>query len=155
MRKNIPCETLESITAKYCKMRIQRVKHGSELYDKLIELDAKVFPNCFNEFKDNREWFVIVSKGEIISYSGSAISEGVCIFVRMWVSIYHRGKGIQSLMIKKRIESAKKQKCVNVITYTTIDNIASSNNLIKNGFLLYSPQFAWVGNKYLYWKLYE
>jgi hypothetical protein len=136
-------------------MRIQRVKHGSELYDKLIELDAKVFPNCFNEFKDNREWFVIVSKGEIISYSGSAISEGVCIFVRMWVSILHRGKGIQSLMIKRRIESAKKQKCTDVITYTTIDNIPSSNNLIKNGFRLYSPQFAWVGCKYLYWKLYD
>lgn len=136
-------------------MRIQKVIHNTDLYYKLIELDKAVFYKCYDEFKPNREWFVILVDGKIIAYSGHTISERICIFVRMWVSPKYRGKGIQSKMIRKRIASAKKHKCTNIITYTSIDNVPSSNNLIKNGFRLYTPLFEWVGNKYLYWKHYE
>ena len=35
-----------------------KVRKNSELYLRLKELDAKVFPGCDNEFQPNRDWWV-------------------------------------------------------------------------------------------------
>lgn len=41
------------------------------------------FRECENEFKDNRDWWVMRNKrGEINAYCGTAYSEGIAIFLR-------------------------------------------------------------------------
>lgn len=121
------------------------------LYSQLQELDRHVFPNCGNEFLNNRVWWVMEDCGKIIAYCGCIYSEGVCIFNRAWVHRNYRGNGIQRKMIKARLKAAK-EYCHVAITYTTFDNIHSANNLIKNKFTLYNPSFAYVGRDKLYFK---
>jgi len=120
-----------------------------ELYAQLKELDNWIFPGCGDEFHKNREWWVMVSRGKIIAYSGYIYSSGVCIFNRAWVASAFRGQGIQKRMIRTRLRAAKKS-CKVAITYTTPDNFPSANNLIKCGFLLYSPEYAYAGRQMLY-----
>ena len=119
-----------------------------KLYERLQSLDARVFVDAKNEFKENREWWVIEDKGQIIAYCGSLYAEGVCIFVRAWVFKDYRGHGIQSKMIKTRLKAAK--GCYRAITYVSFDGVHSMNNLIKNGFLTYIPQAQYAGKEFLY-----
>jgi len=137
-------------------MRLQKVFNCGKVinyhwYYKLQELDFKVFYGCGNEFLKNRDWWVVLDKDEIVAYCGCLYTQGICIFVRAWVHRNYRGKGLQSKMIKARIEAAK-DKCTVVITYTTFDNVPSANNLIKNRFYLYQPAYAYAGNDKLYFK---
>lgn len=140
-------------------MRLQKIYNqgriiNSILYDYLQDIDQNqisAFRGCGNEFKNNRDWWVITDKaGFIIAYCGCIYSESICIFNRAWVHKRYRGMGLQRKMISKRIQSAKGQ-CKKVITYTTPDNVISSNNLIKCGFKMYTPEYAYAGRNMIYW----
>lgn len=121
-----------------------------KLYSELKALDFKVFSGCANEFKPNRDWWVIVSGNKIIAYCGCSFVDNICIFVRAWVHIDYRGKGLQKKMIKLRLKSA--YDCYIAITYTTIDNYPSANSLISQGFKLFSPEYAYAGRNMLYFQ---
>lgn len=133
-------------------MRLKRIyKQGKvidgKLYNKLQRLDFNVFAGCNNEFKSNRDWWVIVdSCTNIIAYCGCLYTDGICIFVRAWVSKWYRGKGIQRRMILTRLKAALNAGCSTTITYTTYDNYVSANNLIRCGFKLYNPANRYAGN---------
>lgn len=114
------------------------------LYLQLQELDIRCFQLGTYEFKTNRDWWVIEKDMQIIAYCGCLYRDNVCIFNRAWVSPEYRRNGIQNRMIKKRIKSAKEKGIHSIITYTTSDNITSANNLIKNGFRLYSPAYRYA-----------
>ena len=136
-------------------MRLKKIFNSGQiindaLYSQLIELDKICFPGCANEFKDNRDWWVIEDKGTIVAYCGSLYFDKFCMFNRAWVNRNYRGQGWQRRMIKKRIEQARQNKCKKVITYTLINNQVSSNNLIKMGFLLYEPEWKYVGSEVNY-----
>jgi len=118
------------------------------LYERLQALDARVFVDAKNEFKENREWWVIEDNGQIIAYCGSLYIDGVCIFVRAWVHRPYRGNGLQSRMIKLRLKAAK--SCYKAITYVHPDGISSMNNLVNNGFRFYVPQAKYAGDGFLY-----
>ena len=136
-------------------MRLQKIYCQGEvinadLYKRLQALDAKVFYGCGNEFKKNRDWWVMVDNDQIVAYCGCLYSERICIFVRAWVYEPYRGQGYQRKMIAARIRAAKADKCYSVVTYTVTDNPVSANNLIKRGFKIYEPQYKWVGKNVIY-----
>lgn len=138
-------------------MKIQRIYNcgkviNPELYNRLKTLDGEMFIGCGNEFKLNRDWWVVVDKNKIIAYCGCLYSEGVCIFVRAWVYKKYRGRGLQRRMITVRLNAARKQ-CYTAITYTLANNIVSANNLIKKKFLLYEPAYKYSGKDVLYFKV--
>ena len=120
------------------------------LYDELKELDDRVFNGCNNEFKSNRDWWVMVSANQIVAYCGCGFTEGLCIFVRAWVHKDYRGQGLQKKMIKLRIKSA--YDCHIAITYTSVDNYPSINSLISQGFKIYCPEYAYAGREMLYFQ---
>jgi GNAT superfamily N-acetyltransferase len=124
-----------------------------ETYEQLRELDYTNpnFKGCGDEFQFNREWWVILDQGEIVSYCGSIYSKGICIFNRAWVKKSHRGQGIQRRMIKTRLKAAS-TFCHIAITYTTLDNFPSANNLIDCGFKLYLPEYSYGGSDKLYFQ---
>jgi GNAT superfamily N-acetyltransferase len=130
-----------------------KVRKNSALYYRLGELDEKNFPGCDNEFKPNRDWWVLMDGDSIIAYCGCLYSEGVCVFVRAWVAKSHRNKGIHKKLIKARIASAKNKRCKDIVTYTVRNNYASANNLIKANFLLHNPVYAYAGNDVMYFIL--
>jgi len=137
-------------------MRTKKVfSHGKTLDARLYELvqimDKNIFYGCANEFKINREWWVILNDAnKIIAYCGSIYTEGICIYIRAWVRKDNRGKGLQKKLINIRYKAALKS-CHTVITYTTKDNYPSANNLISQGFKLYFPEYAYGGKEMLYW----
>jgi RimJ/RimL family protein N-acetyltransferase len=127
---------------------------NEELYFKLQNLDmCKVseFYGCGNEFKQNRDWWVMLYCGEIIAYCGCIYSEGVCLFNRAWVRSDFRGKGIQKKMIKARIKSAKHNSNA-IVTYVTNDNPASANSLIACGFRIFTPAYQYAGKDKIYFR---
>jgi GNAT superfamily N-acetyltransferase len=62
----------------------------------------------------------------------------------------HRRRGLHKRLIQVRIKLAKRYGWKGVITYTAVDNIASANSLIKQGFQLYIPEYRWAGKEFLY-----
>ena len=124
-----------------------------ETYEQLRELDYNNpnFKGCGDEFQFNREWWVMLDEGEIVAYCGSIYSKGICIFNRAWVKKSHRGQGIQRRMIRTRLKAAS-TFCHIAITYTTLDNFPSANNLINCGFRLYLPEYSYGGSDKLYYQ---
>lgn len=123
-----------------------------DLYQRVQDLDKKVFFGCNNEFLTNREWWVLLNKrGHIVAYCGSIYASGICIFIRAWVKRIHRGKGLQKKLIDIRLRAAKKNSSV-AITYTIKENCPSINNLVSKGFRIYLPEYAYGGKEMLYWK---
>lgn len=124
-----------------------------DTYEQLRELDYTNpnFKGCADEFQFNREWWVMLDQGEIVAYCGSIYSKGICIFNRAWVKKSHRGQGIQRRMIKTRLKAAS-TFCHIAITYTTLDNFPSANNLISCGFRLYLPEYSYGGSDKLYFQ---
>lgn len=132
---------------------IKKVRKSTALYSRLIELDASIFRNCDDEFKKNRDWWVMLNESnQIIAYCGCLYSEGVCVFVRAWVMSAYRGRGFHKILIKERVAEAEKKKCKSIVTYTMRKNYNSANNLIKAGFLLHNPVYAYAGNDVMYFK---
>lgn len=138
-------------------MKLQKVYSTGKilnrlLYDQVKSFDAinPSFKLCDDEFKDNRDWWAIVVRKKLIAYCGCLYKDGICIFVRVWVHKDYRGKGLQRRMIKARVAAARKRKCKKAITYTKMWNYPSANNLIKEQFLIYRPEYAYGGDEMLY-----
>lgn len=130
---------------------MKKVRKNTELYMRLRLLDSQVFENCGNEFQQNREWWVILDSEEnIIAYCGSLYESGICVFVRAWVHKLHRNRGLHKKLIRTRVNAAKHKNCKCIVTYTMRENYASANNLIKAGFLLHNPQYAYAGRDVMY-----
>lgn len=64
----------------------------------------------------------------------------------------HRGNRLQSRLLRTRESYAKRIGWQQVITDTTADNIASANNLIRNGYLMFAPKFPWGLTCSIYFK---
>lgn len=63
----------------------------------------------------------------------------------------HRGHGLQRRMIQVRERFARKAGFTKIVT-DTLDNIQSSNNLIKSGYLMYNPEIPWSFESSSYWQ---
>jgi len=125
---------------------------NADLYQRVQDLDKKIFFGCNNEFLENREWWVLLNNREtIIAYCGSIYASDICIFIRAWVKRTNRGKGLQKKLIDIRLRAAKKNSSV-AITYTVKENCPSINNLISKGFKIYIPEYTYGGKEMLYWK---
>jgi len=85
----------------------------------------------------------------IRAYCGCLYSSKICVFVRAWVQKEYRGQGWQKRMIKVR-ERAARKGCSAIVTYTTPDNFPSANSLIRCGFLLHEPMYAYAGREMMY-----
>lgn len=124
-----------------------------EAYEQLKYLDFTNpnFKGCGDEFQYNREWWVMLDEDIIVAYCGSIYSRGICIFNRAWVKKEYRGQGIQRRMIKTRLKAAA-YTCHIAITYTTLDNFPSANNLIDCGMRLYIPEYMYGGKDKMYFQ---
>lgn len=122
----------------------------------LIEyLDSRLFSE--EERVDNVEesvwWVGWTDQNTPVAYAGARyIPSAHAVFLsRAGVLHEARGQGLQRRMIALRLRWARTTAARYVITYTHPENIISSNNLIKQGFLMYTPEWAWAGREFLYW----
>lgn len=64
----------------------------------------------------------------------------------------HRGHGLQRALIKARVNKTRRLGKRRAISYTMLNNVGSSNNLIAVGFRMYEPPFKFHGGGVCYWK---
>lgn len=135
-----------------------KVLHKS-LYNDLIdiELNNPNWKGIGDEFKPNREWWIIEDKNQIVAYCGHcfvqwSMTNHYIYFNRAWVKKDYRGKGLQKRLIRVRIRNAKKLTNT-ILTYTIKDNYPSINSLISCGFKLYEPEYKYIDDEVLYFRM--
>lgn len=134
------------------KLRIRQTKDVNAVH----ALDSTVF-----NYKDHHPvntdegvWWIVYDGKTPVAYAGAIhLKEKNRVYLcRAGVLPEYRGLGLQKQLIRKRLLWAKSCGVSTVITYTDLDNVFSSNNLIASGFKLYKPDLPW-GNSddALYW----
>jgi len=124
-------------------------KNKNDILNKLEELDLEIFYDD-NSFKAKREcyWWIAYMDDVEVGFAGMKslrpLENGV-FFCRAGVLLRYRKGGIHKKLILARERYAKTLEFKTAITYVMSANIASLNNLIKRGWLVYSPEFAWAG----------
>lgn len=132
---------------------IRQIEHDDEL-DEIKELDARLFPDCqpMPEYPD-AVWWRSMCGDRITAYAGLCPShqwaDGVYL-CRAGVAPEYRGLGLQRRMIEVRERWARKHGYLHAVTETR-QNIASSRNLIKCGYLPFNPNHPWAFADSIYW----
>jgi GNAT superfamily N-acetyltransferase len=104
--------------------------------------------------RDGEYWAVLDDRDKVIAFGGLKPSRNwsdTVFFHCSGVTASARGHGIQKKLIKVRLSWAKRKGYAWAITYTLVDNPASSASLISCGFKPYWPKNPWVGNV-CYWR---
>lgn len=126
----------------------------TEDLDLISTMDKECFPNDDPPNLEDTTWWVYYEDGEAIAYCSLSIVDGNIGFLsRSGVMPGHRGKGLQKKMIRHRERVAKREKLAKIITYTFIENVYSSNNLISAGYKLYLPDEG-TEDSFLHWYKY-
>lgn len=128
----------------------------------IARMDAYCFPDDEPVETDTGFWW-LVWKGwgtgafkppEAVAYAGLKDQGwGLAYLCRAGVMPGHRGQGLQRKLIQARVRYARQLGLRTAITDTTASNLASANNLIRCGFVLYRPEYQWAGPEALYWWL--
>ncbi len=134
-------------------LRIRQTKDTNIIHT----LDAQVFDyeQSSPVETEGATWWIVYDGKKPVAYAGAVhfVDKNSVYLCRAGVLESHRGLGLQQELIKRRIKWARSCGVDRIVTYTDIDNLYSSNNLIKCGFLLYSPDFPWgSSDSALYWK---
>lgn len=92
-------------------------------------------------------WWVVRKDGEAIGFCGARdLKEGTgsWFLSRSGLKISARGKGLQRRMIHARCAHIRRSGGRHALTFTLNSNAASINNLIRAGFKVYTPEWAWA-----------
>lgn len=139
-------------------MRITLVAQPGKLkpgiFKILDEMDRSHFPKSEGYPKEGSYWWLAYDGSKPVGYCGATFHEDYnsLFLCRAAVNESHRGMGLQRRMIAARERLAEKIGVPRVNTYTSHDNVHSSNNLIRCGYMLYVPPFAWGVDHALYWQ---
>lgn len=115
-------------------------------------MDHFHFPGCeVGQLNESWVWIAYYNNNPVGYASMRYLDkENYGYFSRAAINAHHRRKGLHKRLIRARINLAKREGWTGVLTYTAIDNIASSNSLIRLGFRLYNPEYKWAGKEFLY-----
>jgi len=76
----------------------------------------------------------------------------VAFLSRVGVLPGYRGNGLHRRFVRAREREARSTGYERMVTYTSRENTISSNNLIKCGYRLYTPDYPWGLPYGLYWE---
>lgn len=122
------------------RVSIRRVKLTQKNRDILQALDRICFDSDYpyNFTKSQLEyWWIAYDGKKPIGFAGFRIKDKTAIFQRAGVLESYRNNGIHKKFINLRIKYARLLNLTEIITYTSVDNKNSFNNLVRRGFNLY------------------
>lgn len=124
--------------------------------DEVVDLDRQCIPGCAWSRDEATTLFVIKDIDDhVCAYASlrtlEGIDEGSAYFDRAGVAPWARGRGLQRQLIRARERWCRRHGMRIGLTYTLATNPRSSNNLMRCGWRLYSPAYAWEGRGVLYW----
>jgi GNAT superfamily N-acetyltransferase len=120
-----------------CRFLHEKILYGDDHYDHI----------------GNVYWLVEhIPTGEFVGFAiGTNIGDGLFYLSRSGVLKEHRGNGLHKRLIGVRERYAKRHGYTHVLTYTIQSNPQSFAHLIKLGYELYEPDYAWVGYKNIFY----
>jgi len=133
------------------RVAIRQVTGTTELAA-VERLQAAVFTPSDRVPVTGRVWWLGWDGSKPVAFAGLRLVEDAAFLCLSGVLRTHRGRGLQVHLIQTRERFARRTGATACITYTVPDNPASGNSLIRAGFRLYEPQFAWCGRGVLYWQ---
>lgn len=135
-------------------------------HELLLRLDTACFPHDERIDPTEGVWWVAYHYDTPVGFAGAkvlaqplsnvrGVDTGKGVFLaRCGIIPMYRGVSLQRRLIRVRLSWARAQRAKRAITYTAYDNVASTRNLQKEGFLYYLPVSNYSGMKdALYWML--
>lgn len=98
--------------------------------------------------------WVISVEGKTAGYcSAVLVDKGDAVFLaRAGVLNDFRGQGVQRASVNHRIRWGRRHGAKIALTYVHPDNYRSWVNLVKTGFKIYTPDFAFAGREFFYFQ---
>jgi GNAT superfamily N-acetyltransferase len=119
---------------------------------RIREMNLEIFPYDNLYLKSYSYGWIVTVKGDDVGFCTlDLLSDGIGFLSRAGLKPEARGFNLQMRMISVRESFAKRNGYYQMITYTLRDNIKSSVNLQKCGYMLYLPAYAYAGKDCLYW----
>jgi len=131
---------------------IKRVNLSPRTENLLKWLDSECFPaDEPYDFAKQDWWIVYDEQKHPVGYAGLKNKGGYVYFGRAGILPSARGHGLQRRLIRVREKHARQLGCKSAITDTVPSNVASNNNLIREGYEMYHPQAPWRVGGAIYW----
>lgn len=122
----------------------------------LVELQNATFQAVYvgSGAMDQSHWWLAREGDEVAGFAGLTIyaNEPTGFLCLSGVLPAYRGQRLQRRFISERVKYAKAAGCRRVISYTSLDNVWSANNLFAGGFRLYVPRWAWGCKQAMYFE---
>lgn len=138
------------------KITIKKVASPEELTPEiktiLNKIDKQLFDGSPLALKEGSYWWLAYCGKEVVGFAGLTYYPHLssAFLSRVGVLAEYRGLGLQRKFIRVRERQAVKDGYLRVVSYTSYDNVASANNLIRCGYKLYIPKFYWGVRNALY-----
>lgn len=119
----------------------------------ILQLNEEIFPGEDLEVSKRVSAWIARDRntGKLVGFCTSTDYGGGIFFLsRAGVLPEYQGNGIQRRLITVRELHARRSGVKKLITYVARHNYKSLANLIKSGFLIYDPEYAYVGEKFIY-----
>lgn len=115
-------------------------------------LQAAILPESGWRYPSEQIWLA-EEAGTPVGFAGAVMwGPDQCAYLtRAGVTPSARGHGLQRRLIRARVRWAREQGARGVYTYTSREGIYSANNLIREGFTLWTPARPWGLAGALYW----
>lgn len=122
--------------------------------DAIKRMDRICFPEYGPPPLDGAYWWFAFDSNEApVGYASlTYFPTGTAFLSRAGVLPRARGHGLQRRLVYAREREARRAGVQRMVTYTSSDNIYSSNNMIRCGYRLYIPEYSWGLKRALYWE---
>lgn len=142
------------MTSETRKFTVKPIALVGDYVDKIRWMDRVCFKDNYTLTFDGAYWFMAFDEDKIpCAYAAFTIlPTGFGFLSRAGVLPGARGHGLQKRLVRARERNARGFGVSRMVTYTSLDNVQSSNNLIKSGYRLYVPPYEWGIKNGLYWE---
>ena len=130
-----------------------REVNGPKWAAALEVLQAEVFPDDAPVEATDGWWWLVFHRGAVVGFGHMRKpprDTNLGYMARAGVLPKHTGRGLQRRLIKARLKKAMELGFTRVVC-TTYENVPSMVNLIKEGFLPYTPGEPWAYSGTVYW----
>lgn len=134
-------------------MTLRVLRASAKHAEVLRALHTLTFPHDDHEDYDSGYWWIVWDGCEPVAFAGmrqAITGPGAVYLSRCGVLRSHRGQGLQTVLLRRRLTHAKREGFEGAIS-TTYLNTVSANNLIRAGFRLYDPVTPWGLKGTCYW----
>lgn len=133
-------------------VRLRRARPGE--VGRLRDLHSLCFPHDTHPDYGRGTWFLAMAGDTVAGFAGMQPEPswpGAVYLCRAGVLPRFTGQGLQRRLIRARERAAREQGFTRSFT-TTLENPASANNLIREGYLTYLPNVPWGAPGTIYWR---